>query len=351
MITNSIPKCFAAEDDCRAISQDGPLWKALSEGELSALVELVKNKPDLELCFRGNSSTDSITVYYNNNQFVRYYESNNRIKATFNRDHARYFEDREKINKQIAKELKRPGDFENFYDLRKKVMRSYFDESLTKDYIKGIVLDRKKDCKYEKQEQQKLMTANTNRENGYYIYDMEYAQAFQSREVKEIYEKLTASEKHNKPDSLAIRYEEGKPVALVFVELKTTKSAMTGNSSAINHIIGMRNFVEWDKKKNKGQFIKNRLVEAHEVMEEYQILNLHGCGIRKVEDFTSLPVELLLVITGNERINLPYSETAKAYLYKDSVKERIHKVASDNECGIIVLDPGEYELKYENILN
>ena len=47
---------FASDDDCRAIKKDGLLWKSLTVGDLVPLIELVKNKSDLKLCFRRNSS-------------------------------------------------------------------------------------------------------------------------------------------------------------------------------------------------------------------------------------------------------------------------------------------------------
>ena len=356
---------YAAENDCRAISKDGLLWNALNDenGELKPLVDLVNKKEDLEMCFRGNSSTESITVYYNNNQFLRIFESKGKIKYEYNKNHARYYESYDeikKINGDMTDAIKN-HEFELFYKYRQIVMDSYFNPDKKTDFLKddhsGIQLE-KKDCKYEKQEQQRLMSANTNRKNGYYIYDMEYAQAFYSDDKKNEYmrevEKLmkSGSKCYNKPDSLAIRYEGGEPKALVFVELKTTRSAMSsGSSSAVKHIEGMRNFVEMDKKINGGLFLKNRKIEAQKIMDEYGQLGLHKLTEGDhIEDFSNLPIEYLLVITGNEYKNLKYNDTAKAYYDNDKVKQRINSKASECQCGIIVLEPKDFELNYDKVM-
>ena len=341
-----IPEHYASKDDCRALRRDGDLWKSLNGGALAPIVKLVRKKPDLELCFRGNSGNESVTVYYNNNEFLRF---DSKSKPYFNRNHSRYQKEPLKEIEKLQHLLNDFFDFEEIYTVRKRMMDTYFNKELELDYFKGkdgIKAARKKDCKYEKQEQQKLMSANVNRENGYYIYDMEYAQAFESEAVKIIYEKNTNGQ-HNKPDSLAIRYENGKPVKLVFVELKTTSTAMQGKSSAINHMAGMRNFVNWDLVNNKGEFLRNRKIEAKKVMEEYQDLNLHSCGDRPIEDFEHLDVELLLVITDNKGI-MKNEKTAKSYY--DTHKNAIDKAAHDSCCGILVLPENDFELRYEDVV-
>ena len=342
---------FAAKNDCRAIKQNGYLWKSLFQGKLVTLVNLVKEKEDLELCFRGNSSADVVVVYYNNHEFIRIQEiQGNDYLMTCNEVHSRYYEDREKKLDTLNHAIN-ADDFAEIYNIRKEFMQTLFSEEYTKDYMKdpkGVELTKKKNCKYEKQEQQKLFTANTNRQDGYYIYDMEYAQAFQSKAAKTIYEVLTQNEKHNHPDSLAIRYEKGRPVALVFIELKTTKSAMGGACSFYEHIKGMRNFVSWDCKHNNKEFINNRLNEAHEVMQEYQLLGLHECGDRPIEDFKCLPIELLLVITDNEQKNMSKSETA--YDYYKKRKKKIDQTAKENNCDIIILPHNEFTLNYGDII-
>ena len=77
---------------------------------------------------------------------------------------------------------------------------------------------------------------------------------------------MSGCHKQNQPDSLAIRFKNGKPEKLVFVELKSTATAMKGSKSgAISHMLGMRNYV--DNPLN-AQFLKNRKREAYEIMKK-----------------------------------------------------------------------------------
>lgn len=371
---------FATENDSRAFidinhaDEDTEMMKALKEGGcLHSFVELVKDKEELELCFRGNTGKQC-SIYYNNHEFFKISLVNHQPRLSFNMNHARYWHELDARNGFIKqkKELNHYGliwkesddqknrwvisdgrlytrdDLEALYKIRKKMMKSYFsiDENDLNDvFVKERRAKITDKLKVEKKEQQKIMSNNTNCKNGYYVYDMEYAQPFKSKKVREIYKNITGDTKQNKPDLLAIRFEEGKPKALVFIELKSTEAAMKGKSGAISHMIGMRNYVENSLNK---EFIDNRKKEAYGMMLSYQQLGIHNCNCHIVkEDFENISeIELLLVLTDNmseDLIELTGSHSAKYYYDKN--KKVIDKVAKSTSCRILVLEKNNFVLK------
>ena len=78
------------------------------------------------------------------------------------------------------------------------------------------------------------------------------------------------------------------------------------------------------------------------MIECYQKLNLHNCGNKEIEDFSQLPIELLLVITDNA------TKSAKAYYEK--FEKDINAKAKETHCGLLFLENGKFELKYENVV-
>lgn len=361
-----LPKQFAAKNDNRAFPCDSDMMKSLMlGGSLHAFVKLVQEKPELVLCFRGNSGTQC-TIYYNNHEFFKIELVSGKPRLSFNRRHARFWDRSSKDAIDGLAILKRFGiiekidkakntgkfinngqflclnDLKEIYCVRKMMLESYFSESDSFDFYDPSCKVDKTDWKLEKREQQRLMSTNTDRDNGYYIYDMEFAQAFESKIVKDIYKNLSGAMNQNKPDSLAIRYEKGTPKALVFVELKSTEAAMKGTSGAIKHMEGMKNYVSNHLNK---EFIYNRLIEARDMMKCYQQLRLHTCSSKSIEDFSSLRIELLLVITENAKNR---KDSARAYY--DAKKAAIDKVAKKTQCGLLLLKPGEFKMKYEDVI-
>ena len=181
---NQKTKQYAAKDDIRAFAPKSPMMSALMDGGcLHAFVELVKEKEDLVLCFRGNSG-QQCTVYYNNNEFFKIRISSNEPKVSFNSNHARYW-DREKgkhdflntligkygfkefitedkIGSVTKKEFRNNGriysldELRDIYRARRSMLESYFSENDKHDFYLTKDIKNKGDWRIEKQEQQKL---------------------------------------------------------------------------------------------------------------------------------------------------------------------------------------------------
>ncbi len=367
------------EKDCRAIIEKFPaLWKELSEGGvLHPIIQLVKGDDDLELerddelelCFRGNDSSSEkrVTVYYNNHEFFSVGIVNKKGRISFNKSHARYWKTEDEANDILSTQygfvLNHSTDryVKNFdvisldelkriRDMRKEIMETYFSLSHVYDYFKNEKLEKPLDkLELEKYEQQRLMSSNTECKNGYYIYDMEYAQPFFNSDVKNFYKLITGGLKQNKPDSLAIRFDEkGVPKALVFIELKSTESAMKGKSSIYNHIIGMKNYV--NNPLNR-PFIAHRKKEAYEIMRSYKALGIHNCDVTdfKMSDFEALDIELLVVITDNTPENVL---SAKSYYDIPENMDKIKKTANMGsvKCGILLLEKDNFKLDFNKII-
>ena len=362
---------FSIVNDTRAFaSKYTEMMDALKAGgSLHPFVELVNDHDDLELCFRGNSGRQC-TIYYNNHEFfkISLVGRANKPRLSFNMNHARYYKasskdelisqlendfdlkykeyDEGKSRRVEADDIKKcVNNIEALYNIRKSIMESYFAcESDRKDLFEPNREVKDEPYKHiEKCEQQKLMSANTRCKDGYYIYDMEFAQPYKSKDLKEIYKKITGSEKQNKPDSLAVKFDaDGKPEKLVFVELKSTYNAMKGNSSAVAHMFGMRNYINCPLNR---EFIEHRKKEAYEIIKCYKALGLHHCtadvdGLANEEAFMNIKdIELLLVISDNT----PNQKDSALSFYKEH-KDSIDKAADITKCRIAILKKNNFDL-------
>ena len=97
----------------------------------------------------------------------------------------------------------------------------------------------------------------------------------------------------NKPDMQAIRFDEnGNPVAWVFVEVKCTKSAYSGNSGLLKHLEKMRKYLS-----NEENFTRRKR-EAFLLLGQYEQLGLIKLK-KELEwsDYDNLKKEILLVFT------------------------------------------------------
>lgn len=383
-----LPKDYdfsTGKKDTRAIVNKYPdMWKALKpSGSLAAFVELVKEKDDLELCFRGNTKRQC-TIYYHNHEFFKICLANGKPKLSFNMNHARYWD--KCLNEEISKRLfdqfglkkhyNEKNGFREYvsqddnreytlamlrdlYDIRKEMLESYFslDPKQCHDYYQDKDVEIIDKLKQEKMEQQKLMTANTDCENGYYIYDMEYIQAYESEVVKKTYNRIVGGVKQNKPDSLAIRFEKGIPKALVFVELKSTAVAMEGGSDIIHHIRGMKNYV--NNPLNK-PFLEHRKKEAFEILCSYKELGLHNCIVKDLDEnhfMNNLDIEILTVLTDNMPKDIPVDDKDKLLSARDYFENPLHKKwimeeakCGKKKCGILLLEKGEFKLNYHDVI-
>jgi len=289
-----------SKNNVRVINED--FKKALMDGILKPVTEMVKNSDNLLMCFRGKY----INVYYRGHSLFKIEQmgkQNYYYKVFFNFNHARYT----KEWKQILKQLEAIGyslnheDFDinnssniisanadekiiDFWNTSKillsKLIDDYFSlgDSNLYDYLK-MCKDPQKKKHIEKQRQQKIAMANTNCDNGYFIYDMEYTQARDSKKEENL----------GRFDMLAMRFENKVPVELVLIELKSTERACTSNSGIEKHYNDLIKYI------NNQDYMEVRKKEAIDIFNIYYSLDLISAN--KIEDVVDLNVKILLIFT------------------------------------------------------
>lgn len=281
---------------------------------LAPFVQLVKNNPELELCFRGNSSNTPRVCIYENNNIVFSVQTSGRIQVSFN--HARYCKDWKKYFEKLKKygftgsEMKtnEKGQIDIGYlyrSLDKNKPLTYKEvETLYKDVLKPVFNDyfsAAGDCKVvdyfkhgekvkpkgmtEKKRQQEIYSQFKYLSDGYFFYDLEFAQRHKDKEEQD------NDKNNNKPDMQAIRFGlNGTPEKIVFVEVKCTKDAMNGKSGLTEHLKKMKSYEK----------LEERRKEACDILNQYAQLELRGLtkqNIFNYNDFKNLKLEILLVFT------------------------------------------------------
>ena len=299
--------------DSRAIG-DSFLKKFKPGGVMYQFTKLVLDRPELCLNFRGNNGdNEAVNIYYNNKTVFKLYLDGT-VEISFN--HARYKRDWKmdlcrleqfgfRIPKLTDDKLKKSGvgyvkakvnDLDNdaavrIYDeIIKPIMESYFSESDGKryDYFKESSAPNR--FEKEKVKQHEIFLSMKNYLNGYFFYDTEFHQVFESND-----EKKNDADSHNNPDMTAIRFANGKPVAFVLVEVKSTKTAMFGTSGVLEHI---RNMESYSNSK-----IQSRLLEAYEMMEQYNELHLYDIPNLCEEEFQKISYfENILIFTDDAKL-------------------------------------------------
>ena len=308
------------KEDRRFISYNQDLGPG---GLLQGLRDLVAANEDLQLCYRGNSG-DEIVVYYNNHimfkvkKYSKKYK-NKQFLLTISFNHARYEKDWQAIlddlqknhhfEKGGKKKVADEGDdgyltcrFNNsddikwqvLYCLLKRLIDSFFapanDEVI--DYFKeGHLLANKKNHK-EKQRQQLIFSANIDCDNGYLIYDMEFSRPHKNKDEadKDI--------NNNEPDMLAIKFENHKPVKLVFIEVKSNKKACTQTKSgAFAHIRKTAGALDEFFKTGKDKYVEIRKKDAKEIIKGYASIKLHDLNQEPDWELENIDVEILMVFT------------------------------------------------------
>ena len=328
--------------DNRAITTN--LLKEFQEGgAFYEFTEFVKENKEtkLALCFRGNGTPENVCIYLNNHIVWKLYKDiNNKYVVGISFNHARYSENWEDMIKRLKskkfnfKKYKKDrlnglkeedsdnyviekkdkngkktygvGDLYSFsdkpfskefvcesFEIIKKYINDFFAKDKNRDYFKEYItgnteINKKKPEYLEKRVQQKLYLKfgeeNKNDSSKLYIYDLEFAQR-----------KLRNEEKHNNhPDMHGIRFENGKPVAFVAVEVKSTEYAMKDKNSGFKpHLLKMEEYLT-----QNSNAIKRRLNEAKKIIEQYQILDLHEANsLPKDLDFSNLGLEIKMILT------------------------------------------------------
>lgn len=276
---------------------------------LNSFKKLIDEKSEiLELCYRGNSG-DVCIIYYNNHKLfeikkikIRRYP---KYKLTISFNHSRYFKNRIDTQKVLEEKFGftipnktglmycRKNEFSEDYvnslfDLMMPVMESYFDPEQSYNYLNPNSR-RKKSEHTEKQRQQQIMTALKENVNGYFVYDLEFSQPHENKEAKE------ADNNSNKPDMLALKFENAKAKKIVFVEVKSKWSAcVNGESNLATHIRKMVEYLANDSNMN------DRKKEAIELFNNYAELELRGLKDKNklsINDAQSIETEVMVIFT------------------------------------------------------
>lgn len=316
-------------------------------GCFEQFTELVRNDPDLQLLFRGNSGDNGVAIiYYCNNVVFKLSKSKRGCaRITINYDHLRYSNNWEKLIieysrygfpiKTVAnvKHVDGKGKarfgfgyvsktltvketegreeklffnekyVKSLYELSRKVMSNYFSKE--KDYlidrfreaVGATQTKRAKPDYLEKKKQQLYFRENSYLKDGLFVYDLEYKEPFDSDEEKKRALKSKNRKKMNKPDCLGIRFDEnGLPKSFVFVELKSKPEAESGESGTGEHLDGMMDDLLDD------EFVNQRIHEANLIFQDYKILGLKGLSQDSIlpdfnEYISKMKREILVVYT------------------------------------------------------
>lgn len=370
--------------DCRAIPQ-GFLEKFYENGNYYPFVELVKKDKELQLCFRGNDYKDNpatggkVCIYRNNHAMFTLTSK----KLYFNPNYLRYcnewqqilevltneygFGNGKKIELVVKKEERYSCSFsvnqisvtitsdllnkiEKLYQLLSGVFDEFFsnsEETCVDRFLEWSNINNKvyagtipsedyvnnKKRKLEKIRQQQLFSSKELQiqKDGYYFYDMEFQQKHRNKKEQEEAKKRGES---NKPDMQAIRFgKDGKPEALVFVEVKCTKSAYDGDASGLNkHIEAMRNYPE------KNLNLRRR--EAYLLLHQYEQLGLRNFE-RQIEweEYKQLPLEILLIFTDEAKVIWREDKTSEIEQIKNREENKKDRevLLPDGERALLIL--------------
>lgn len=365
--------------DCRAIKKEF-LEKFIPEesGEeendnYKVFLELVKKYSDeLVLCFRGNNKgSEAVCIYYNNHLVYKIeYKHNDKNntdeeKITINFDHARYSPEYRNFWKKITRDygfiptdnrreeevpkvtVRKDGGSYNttvgeitarlnedvlknveniYYNCLRPMLIDSFDLLKTTDqfrvtankyakYRSKITQTRRKRKSnwIEKIRQQQLFCEMKSTQNGLFVFDMEFSQ--KSMEDAEMCEQAVK----NQPDMLAIRFENGCPIAYVLVEVKSTKKACGGESGIEKHLMAMEQY-------RKGCNMQARYREAALIISHYKELGLYQLPQNiEEEDYMKLPVEILFIFT-DEAVSVFEKDTELRKRYEPKEPENMKEM-------------------------
>lgn len=299
--------------------------QAFKTGPLAGLLDILKLDRTLTLCLRGGLSAEYVNVYFKGHSLLKISQQGDTYKATFDFNHARYTRDWDRrlerlqalgyaLNNGAPLKLPRLEKNEGQDRLRvvhprneiscdasvgsgkrdfwndsililKGLVDDFFSPKLTEDVFKtGAQLPqspRAKQPLIEKQHQQRIMTENSSLDSGYFVFDMEYDQARSNIEEA----------KSGRFDMLALRKMEEGLYNLVFIELKSTKSACTGKCGIQKHYADLSKYIQ------DPNFLAVRKADAIEICRQLSELLFDETPVVQIGD----QVELLFVFTATAR--------------------------------------------------
>ena len=297
----------------------------LVSGGLVSLADIVRGDDELELCYRGNSGKGNITIYMHNHMVLKIekYNDNSGYKFSVSINHAETDDEKNKLAQDYGLKITNDGYYwkkdsevndaetkELIADI-KKMIEKYFINTMNFLNGKKATGTKKFPIEAEKVRQQELFSLKEMQEtnNGYFMYDLEFARPYKDRAAADI-AKL-AGEK-NKPDFSALKFEGGKASTLVIGEVKTMKnSCEAGTANMLEHLekmISVVNPVGIDNKK----FLKDRMIEAVGLFNSYKDAGLRGLDPKGNYNIDIKKFEIMLVFT-DETINFAqkYKQTAQ----------------------------------------
>lgn len=338
-------------------------------GVFEAFTELVRKHDELELLFRGNSgSNGEAIIYYRNNVVFKLSVSKNRkiASVTINYNHLRYTKNWPDVIKKYNKEYGFPQkeindvphvdkegnkhygigyvsskfrigidtidhDYvESLYALSQSVMEDYFclkDKEKIIDRFRekcgAPQTGRAKPNYVEKENQQAYFSSTSNIEDGLFVYDLEYKEPFANNAEKKKAMDEKKRKKMNKPDCLAIRFADGKPVSFAFVEIKSNKEAEQGECGTAEHLDGMMDDLV-DK-----EFVRFRIEEADQLIHDYQMLGLKDLSeaddVPDIKSFTdNMETEIIIVYTNDSAKGRKEGDfIAKSSKYKGGIPYKV----------------------------
>jgi hypothetical protein len=298
----------------------------LESGILQPVTELVKNDPELFLAFRGGY----INVYYRGHNLFKIETKDYGYLCMFDFDHGRYTASYESKLRELqalgmslpkkSRDIRPPkynknGNavwsndisvqigvekpsfcWEKAKDILIPLIEDFYDPQKTHDHFKEKFdlhqRTKAKSLLLEKQDQQRLIANNRFSDNGFFVYDMEYKEPDESGK-KDAQKK---KEDHGRFDMLALQVENGKPVKLWLLELKSTSEACTDSDSGIaKHNTDMGNYLDM-KKPGAVQRIDARRDDVPKILHGYK--RLFGWPCPDCANIDTIHVDYGFVLTG-----------------------------------------------------
>ena len=340
---------MSSEVDSRALDNT-EIKDFMEGGNLYSFVKLVKEHEELELCFRGNGRPKYISIYYNKLQAFKV-DLEGVVEISYRT--ARYWKDCKREYKELVNagfrrcktHIGKPEEesFETFVDKKTLSLYNKIDNVIDKfksieelyvnivrpmlenyannieqyDYFKEGPGTSHPRCEFKAQH--KLFDELRETKSGYFLYDLEFHQKGDGNA--------------NEPDMLGLKFDnDGKPEKLVFVEVKSTKSALkdTGNNKKGSGLKGhIEKTIEYIKDE---RLINNRKDEAYSIMRNYATLNLRGLNERTSFDehnFKKLDLETLFVFTDEAKKKL---ENGSEFDWFKNAENKVELNTKDMEC-------------------
>ena len=211
-------------DDNRGVSKLF-LEAFMENGALSPFLAKIKEENSrLQLRFRGNNTPEAITIYYNNQMVWKISVRKRGYKVEVSANHAK---GQRKI--ELLEQLQQGplGFIANSKHAQSYpyVIKETFEDSFvnaTYNLMVNAITEFFGPQKYrEKRIQQELFEVLTDSQDGLYVYDLEFKQR--------------GSKLENEPDMLAVRYSDGEPKSIVFIEVKSKRKACEDRTSVLSN--------------------------------------------------------------------------------------------------------------------